>query len=170
MPLSRRHFLSTVSAAALSSWSLHARGETPKPTVFDAIEKSKVAGLNVLQPSQRDLQHGLELHADSLVFDSYGFSPNAAVDGQVLADAVNAGASDLELQDLEEDMRMTRYVTDPIERAERLAAPASNAASIASRPLHFSCWDSTSLRPLGVTSGSDTAAEICPLAESHEDM
>ncbi len=122
MPLSRRTFLSTMSAAVISSLTARARGETPKPTVFEAIEKSKLAGLNVLQPSQRDLQHGLELHADSLVFDSYGFSPNAAVDGKVLADAVNAGASDVELQDLEEDMRMTRYVTDPLERADYLAA------------------------------------------------
>src|SRR5690606_11391541 len=60
----------------------------------------------------------LELHAESLVFDSYGFAPRAAVDGDRLAEAINNHASTAEIQDLREDMSMTRCVTDPAEQRE----------------------------------------------------
>src|ERR1700716_1484611 len=78
----------------------------------EAIEHSRQAALGVLKPNKRDLQHGLELHANSIVIDAYGFSPRAAVDGDQMRAAVEAGASDIELQDLQEEMSMTRYVTD----------------------------------------------------------
>jgi membrane dipeptidase len=68
------------------------------------------------------LQHGLELHANSLVFDVYGFAPHAAVDGDALKAALQAGASEIELQDMMEDMWMTRCVADPAERDEFLQA------------------------------------------------
>ena len=35
----------------------------------------------MLKPSKRDLEHGLELHASSIVIDAYGFSPRSAVNG-----------------------------------------------------------------------------------------
>lgn len=82
------------------------------------IEKARQAALRLLKPSRRDLERGLALHRDALVVESYGFAPRAAVDGEALRRAVEAGASDLEIQDLTEDMMMTRYVTDPAERAE----------------------------------------------------
>src|SRR5690606_18890682 len=66
--------------------------------------------LQILKPSQHELDRGLELHRESVVFDTYGFMPRAAVDGQVIADAVNDGASELELNDLREDHSMTRFV------------------------------------------------------------
>ena len=84
--------------------------------------QARSLGMEVLKPSARDLQRGLELHAKFIVFDVYGFSPNGAVDGDRLSEAVKAGASDIELQDLEEDLRMTRYVTDEAEQAEYLQA------------------------------------------------
>jgi membrane dipeptidase len=90
--------------------------------VSDAIAHAREIGLDVLHPSQRDLEHGLELHASSIVCDAYGFSPGAALDGDAVKAAMEAGASDAELQDLTEDMRMTRYVTDAAERAEYLRA------------------------------------------------
>jgi membrane dipeptidase len=86
------------------------------------IEQARALGLDVLKPSEREQSHGLALHARSLVFDVYGFSPNAAVDGERLGEAIRGGASDAELQDLEEDMRMTRYVSSAAERAEYLQA------------------------------------------------
>jgi membrane dipeptidase len=98
------------------------RGSQQTTTNNPAIEQARVAALAVLKPSEKDLEHGLALHASSIVFDAYGFSPNAAVDGDVLAKAVADGASDVELQDLTEDQRMTRYVTDPAERGEYFAA------------------------------------------------
>ncbi|MCP5541020.1 MAG: membrane dipeptidase [Akkermansiaceae bacterium] len=82
------------------------------------IRKARDAAMAVLQPSPKDLQHGLELHADALVFDGYGFSPRAAIDGEALKQAVLAGASDIELEDLREEMGMTRYITDADEQRE----------------------------------------------------
>jgi membrane dipeptidase len=86
------------------------------------IEHCRQVGLDVLKPTKAQLEHGLELHANSVVFDVYGFAPRAAVDGDAIKAAVEAGASDIELQDLREDMGMTRCVTDAAERAEFLQA------------------------------------------------
>lgn len=84
----------------------------------EVIQRGRAAALDVLKPSARDLEHGMELHAQSLVFDAYGFAPRAALDGDAYAKAFEEGASDAELQDLSEDMSMTRAVTDPAEREE----------------------------------------------------
>lgn len=86
------------------------------------IQHARQVALEILKPSPRDLQHGLALHADSVVFDSYGFSPRAAVDGDVLAAASATGASPEELKDMREDMSMTRYVSDMAEQREYLDA------------------------------------------------
>ena len=115
----RRDFLRVCAATSVATWL---PGVASAATPNDVIEQARLLGMDVLKPNARDLEHGLALHAKSVVFDVYGFSPNAAVDGDRLADAVKAGASDIELQDLEEDMRMTRYVTDAAERAEYLQA------------------------------------------------
>lgn len=82
------------------------------------IQQAREVALNLLKPSAKELERGLRLHAESLVFDTYGFSPRAAVDGEALAAAVEAGASDIELKDLREEMTMTRYVADPVEEQE----------------------------------------------------
>lgn len=82
------------------------------------IQEARQVALEILKPSQKDLQHGLELHAESLVFESYGFSPRAAVDGDAIQAAIKAGASDVEIQDMQERMSMTRAATDPAELAE----------------------------------------------------
>ena len=91
-------------------------------TQADLIERDRQAALDLLRPSERDLEHGLELHADALVIESYGFSPRCAPDGAAVAAAIEAGGSEAELQDITEDMRMTRCVTDPAERTEFEAA------------------------------------------------
>lgn len=84
----------------------------------DHVQKCWDTALRLLQPTETQRQHGLELHRSSLVFETYGFAPNAAFDGAALAAAAEAGASALELQDLREDMNMTRWATDPVEREE----------------------------------------------------
>ena len=53
------------------------------------IEKSRQAALDLLKPSQKDLEHGLELHANSLVIESYGLAPRAGLDGDALKAAVD---------------------------------------------------------------------------------
>ena len=82
------------------------------------IQADRQAALAILKPDTRTLERGLRLHAESLIFDGYGFSPRSALDGTAYAEAVRAGASSRELKDLREDMSMTRCVTDPEEQRE----------------------------------------------------
>ena len=93
-------------------------GGSLKPKIREARELA----LSLLKPSARDLARGLELHADALVVDAYGFAPRAAVDGLKFKEAVEAGVSEAELVDLREDMSMTRWATDTVERNEFLDA------------------------------------------------
>ncbi len=84
----------------------------------EKIQQGREAALQVLKPSRRDLEHAFELHAHSLVFESYGFAPRAAVDGDRIRAAMAAGASDAELDDLIEELPMIRVATDERERQE----------------------------------------------------
>jgi membrane dipeptidase len=128
--MERRSFLGTLLAASTGA-TLHAA--EPDRTASTAemlaaarqnetIHRAREIAADVLQPSPKELEHGLELHANSLVFDTYGFAPRAALDGDALREAAEAGASDIELQDLRETMTMTRYVSDAAERAEFVQA------------------------------------------------
>ena len=109
----------------------------------EKIEEAKQAALDILKPSAKDLQHGLELHANSIVCESYGFTPRAAVDGDAMAAAMEAGASDAEIQDMREDMMMTRVVTDPAEKAEFIEA-----------------WDAAGVTCIGENAGEESQAPL----------
>jgi membrane dipeptidase len=131
---SRREFLKSsaglaATAAAFGSADSFAAEDLPPKTARQVAERTntKIAhahevALGLLKPTKKQLEHGLELHAESVVFDGYGFSPRAAIDGDRYAKEVAAGASEAELDDMREDMMMTRCVTDPIERTEFLQA------------------------------------------------
>ena len=82
------------------------------------IAALRQVALQILKPTPTELDRGLRLHAESVVFDSYGFSPRAAVDGDALAKLVQDGASSIELDDVREDMMMTRVATDPVQQQE----------------------------------------------------
>lgn len=84
--MDRRHFLQSTAALSLASATGSSAQAQPKnqglagkaalteqlnPTIQDA----RNVALAILKPSEKELQRGLELHADSLVFDTYGFSP-----------------------------------------------------------------------------------------------
>src|SRR5262245_48384871 len=124
--MDRRAFLETSMALPLAGAATRALAETQKTAAKEsaplrenpAIGRCREVALQILKPTERQLQHGLEVHENSLVFDVYGFAPRAAVDGDALKAAVEAGASDIELQDLTEDMSMTRCGSDPAERDE----------------------------------------------------
>lgn len=123
--MNRRLFLGIAAGAAaapLLPRSLRAAGPLAENS---RIADDRQAALDILKPSARQLQHGLELHASSVVLDTYGFGPRAAVDNSVLAKIIESGASDQEINDAIEDMGMTRFVTDPAERAEYEAAWAA---------------------------------------------
>ncbi len=104
-----------MTSALAAVWHKHAWAEEPTNEV---IHQARQQALEVLKPSERDLQHGLELHKQSVVFDAYGFAPRAALDGDALTKAVSDGASPIELADMREDMMMTRCVTEEKERIE----------------------------------------------------
>ncbi len=129
--MERRHFLratTPLAAVPLVSTVAGQEGQRTDPVrgltenLNPVIRKARDAALAVLQPSEKDLQRGLALHADALVFDAYGFSPRCAIDGEAFKAAVMAGASDVELEDLREEMGMTRCVTSEAELAEYLEA------------------------------------------------
>lgn len=84
----------------------------------EVIQRARQLALSILAPSEAQLIHGLKLHEDSLVFESYGFAPRAAIDGDAFRAAAESGASDSELVDLREEMSMTRPATSETERAE----------------------------------------------------
>ena len=123
--MDRRRFLAGTASltAATAATSLttaenrEAAGELTR-ALNPRITADRQAALKLLKPDARTLERGLRLHAESIVFDGYGFSPRAALYGTHYAAAVTGGASDRELKDLREDMSMTRYVTNPGEQRE----------------------------------------------------
>ena len=124
--LSRRSLLKRISAAALAGgFRIHVRGEeTRKPwaTGNPAIDKPREIALGILQPTPAQIERAWELHFGSLVFESYGFAPRFAIDGERYNQAVQAGASREELEDLREETMMNRGATDERERKEFLDA------------------------------------------------
>jgi len=92
------------------------------------IQEARDKAMAVLKPGKADLEHGLELHADSVVFDAYGFAPRTAMDVDALRAAREEGASAAEIMDRVFQMTMTRCATDPTERAEY--EEAWNAAGV----------------------------------------
>jgi len=118
----RRSFLaSAVATGLIPVFQGAAKGaedrEDPART-NERIAADRQAALEILKPSPKHLQHGLELHANSVVLDTYGFGPGAAVDNAALAKLINSGASNQEITDAREDMMMTRFITDEAERKE----------------------------------------------------
>jgi len=86
------------------------------------IEAANRAALDVLKPSGKDLEHGLALHKDIVVVESYGFAPTGAPNPKVVNEALAEGASDTEFRELHEEMRVAQCVCDPREREEFQAA------------------------------------------------
>ena len=114
--VSRRQFLGTAAAASMAMAS-------PQTTTGnERIDQARQVALDILKPSRRDFDYGLKLHAESIVFDCYGFSPRAAVDGDAIRRAMDEGAADKEVRDMRENMTMTRPGTVPAERTEFLEA------------------------------------------------
>jgi len=112
--------LPVLLASSLNNLSLAQNTHSTQPS-FRMNEKMKSdyeLALKILNPTKKQLEHGLDLHRNSLIFDTYGFMPRAAVDGAAIARAIENNASLLEIQDMREDMSMTRYVDNEREREE----------------------------------------------------
>ena len=77
------------------------------------IKQARECGLSLLQISKKDLEHGLELHRKSIVFDSYGFAPSTVVDSNAILKIIEEGASQREIQDLVEESRSLGVLSNP---------------------------------------------------------
>ncbi|MBX7210961.1 MAG: dipeptidase [Verrucomicrobiaceae bacterium] len=126
MMLNRRSLLQQLPLAAIAgSFHIHVRGDgTRKPWVTGnpAIDKPREIALNILKPTQAQIEHAWELHFGSLVFESYGFAPRFAIDGEAINQAIKEGASRDEIEDLRESTMMNRGATNERERKEFLDA------------------------------------------------
>lgn len=173
MRMSRRGFLgATVAAATFRAGQGSWLCAGPANAANETIQKARQVALAILSPRTVDVQHGLELHANSVVFDSYGFAPRAALDGGAFRETMLAGASDAELIDLREEMSMTRAATDEIERREFLEAFESagvtcifqNTGEEGNDPLQL-------LKRLSrFTFLTDRLQEVCPKAIAPDDV
>ena len=142
--MDRRNFIQTSAAlpltmAAVSASTVKAEEKESIQNPVDlltknllpTIEHRRQVALDILKPSAKQLEHGLRLHAESIVFDAYGFSPRSSEDGTAIAEAMKAGASALEIKDMREDSTMTRCVTDAVEQREyKEAWRASGVTSV----------------------------------------
>lgn len=127
--MDRRGFLQSSVGATLAGAAAVAQEEANADPVAAMTERlnpkiqaAREVGLRILKPTKKELERGLRLHAESLVFDAYGFSPRAALDGDALAAAVEAGASEVELDDMREEMGMIGCVGNADEQREYLEA------------------------------------------------
>ncbi|HAH85977.1 MAG TPA: dipeptidase [Armatimonadetes bacterium] len=77
------------------------------------IELCRQAALDILKPGKKELDRGLNLHRESLVFDAYGFAPRGIVDSKKLQDAVASGASREKIRALTEEMEAISNATIP---------------------------------------------------------
>lgn len=125
LPFTRRTFVKSLAvlplAGAAPAFNIQLRAaesKLPFDTDNEVIKRARNVALSVLKPTPSQLEHGLRLHAESLVFESYGFAPRFAVDGEAMAAAMKAGASDEELIDLREEMSMSRGAANARERKE----------------------------------------------------
>ncbi len=105
------------------------------------IQHAREVALDILKPSASELERGLRIHAESLVFDSYGFSPRSATDGAAMSEAISAGASEQEVEDLQEELTMTRCVTDDVEQQEYRAAWAASGVTSVYQNAGQECQD-----------------------------
>ncbi|MBE6389638.1 MAG: dipeptidase [Lentisphaerae bacterium] len=77
------------------------------------FEEIRKIGLDVLKPDEKSLRHGLELHAESYVFDAYGFSPTGGGKAPRLGELISGGASRDEITRALEEFRMIGCFDDP---------------------------------------------------------
>ena len=122
MKISRRALLKRLPLAALAGgFFINVRAQSAKQiwvTGNPSIDKPREIALSLLKPTQAQIERAWELHFSSVVFESYGFAPRFAVDGEAFNQAVKAGRSRDELEDLREAMTMNRGAVNERERTE----------------------------------------------------
>lgn len=84
----------------------------------DLIARAREVALDILKPSPRELEHGLELHRESLVLESYSLGLRAPVDPAALNAAVESGIPEAEYLELFEEQSMAGWVFEKHLREE----------------------------------------------------
>lgn len=122
MKFSRRALLKRLPLAALAGgFFIRVRAQQAKQmwvTGNPAIDRPREIAISMLKPTQAQIEHAWELHFSSVVFESYGFAPRFAVDGEAINAAVQGGVPREEIEDLREGMMMNRGAVNERERAE----------------------------------------------------
>ncbi len=77
------------------------------------IASCQKAALSVLKPSKRELEHGLELHRNSLVWDAYGIAPHGFYRQEYIENLIGEGASLVEVLEAHEEMLSLGILDDP---------------------------------------------------------
>ena len=97
-------------------------------TLTERILKNRKLALDILRPSAKELEHGLELHRESYVFDAYGFMPTGGGRNERFDLLARRNASRDELNYASEEFRMNLAFRDPALR--KLLAEAWNEAGV----------------------------------------
>ncbi|MDP7133441.1 MAG: membrane dipeptidase [Planctomycetota bacterium] len=136
------------------------------------IQQARETALDILKPTEAQLEHGLELHKTSLVVESYGFAPRGPLDNNVLQAAVDANASGLELQDMAEDFILTGMLNDEADKKEFMDAwDASGVTCILQNAGEEGSTVKRLLKRLArFTWVSDSLREFCPKAVTPDDI
>ena len=87
---------------------------------METIQKDWQLALDILQPTKKELEHGLELHRNSYVFDAYGFAPTGGGKCPRLDELIRQHASRDELTYALEEFRKVQSFREPAMR-KRLA-------------------------------------------------
>ena len=87
---------------------------------METIQKDWQLALDILQPTKKELEHGLELHRNSYVFDAYGFAPTGGGKFPRLDELIRQHASRDELTYALEEFRKVQSFREPAMR-KRLA-------------------------------------------------
>lgn len=92
------------------------------------IQENWKLALDILQPSGKELEHGLELHRNSFVFDAYGFTPSGGGKNERLDQLIREHASREEITYANEDFFKNQAFKNPEMR--RLLAEAWETAGV----------------------------------------
>ena len=95
---------------------------------METIQENWKLALDILHPSQKDLEHGLELHRNSYVFDAYGFMPLGGGKNLRLDELIRQHASRDELNYAYEEFLMNHSFKNPAMR--KLLAEAWETAGV----------------------------------------
>jgi membrane dipeptidase len=119
---SRRSILRQLPLAALAgSFHIQVKAQSSRKlwlTGNPTIDQPRELALGLLKATEAQIERAWELHFSSLVFESYGFAPRCAIDGESFNAALEAGASADELSDLRESMSMNGHTHSERERKE----------------------------------------------------